>query len=56
MRQHIFVPLNEPAIVMLLEVDAIRPLDIVARFTPDIHYAWPAGLGGQYAGSPASDG
>jgi glycogen debranching enzyme len=47
-RQHIFVPLNEPAIVMLLEVDAIRPLDIVARFTPDIHYAWPAGLGGQY--------
>lgn len=47
-RQHIFVPLDEPAIVMLLEVDAIRPIDIVARFTPDIHYAWPAGLGGQY--------
>ncbi len=47
-RQHIFVPLDEPAIIMLLEVDAIRPLDIVARFTPDIHYAWPAGLGGQY--------
>lgn len=47
-RQHIFVPLDEPAVVMLLEVDAIRPLDIVARFTPDIHYAWPAGLGGQY--------
>src|SRR5687767_694810 len=47
-RQHIFVPLDEPAIIMLLEVDAIRPLDIVVRFTPDIHYAWPAGLGGQY--------
>jgi len=47
-RQHIFVPLDEPAVVMLLEVDAIRPLDIVAKFTPDIHYAWPAGLGGQY--------
>jgi glycogen debranching enzyme len=47
-RQHIFVPLEEPAVVMLLEVDAIRPLDIVAQFTPDIHYAWPAGLGGQY--------
>lgn len=47
-RQHIFAPLDEPAIVMLLEVDAIRPLDILARFTPDIHYAWPAGLGGQY--------
>ncbi len=47
-RQHVFVPLDEPAVVMLLEVDAIRPLDIIARFTPDIHYAWPAGLGGQY--------
>ena len=47
-RQHIFVPLDKPAIVMLLEVDAIRPLDIIAKFTPDIHFAWPAGLGGQY--------
>ena len=47
-RQHIFVPLDEPAVIMLLEVDAIRPIDIVVRFTPDIHYAWPAGLGGQY--------
>ena len=47
-RQHIFVPLDEPAVVILLEVDAVRPLDIVARFTPDIHFAWPAALGGQY--------
>ncbi|MEP7000248.1 MAG: GH116 family glycosyl hydrolase [bacterium] len=47
-REHIFVPLDKPAVVILLEVDAIRPLDIIARFTPDIHYAWPAALGGQY--------
>jgi len=47
-RQHVFVPLDLPAVVMLLEVDAIRPLDIIARWQPDIHYAWPAGLGGQY--------
>lgn len=47
-KQHVFVPLELPAVVMLLEVDAIRPLDIIARFTPDIHFAWPAGLGGQY--------
>ena len=33
---------------MLLEVDAVRPLDIIAKFTPDIHFAWPAALGGQY--------
>jgi glycogen debranching enzyme len=47
-RQHVFVPLDLPAVVMLLEVDALRPMEIVARFTPDIHYAWPASLGGQY--------
>ena len=47
-RQHIFVPLDAPAVVMLLEVDAVRPLEVIARFTPDIHFAWPAGLGGQY--------
>lgn len=46
--EHIFVPLDKPAVVILLEVDAIRPLDIIAQFAPDIHFAWPAGLGGQY--------
>ena len=46
--EHIFVPLDLPAVVILLEVDAVRPLDVIAQFTPDIHYAWPAGLGGQY--------
>jgi glycogen debranching enzyme len=47
-KQHIFVPLDQPAVMMMLEVDAIRPLDIIARFTPDVHFMWPAGLGGQY--------
>lgn len=47
-RQHVFTPLDLPAVVMLLEVDAVRPVDIIARWLPDIHYAWPAGLGGQY--------
>lgn len=47
-KQHIFVPLDKPAVIMLLEVDAIRPIDIIARFTPDVHFMWPAGLGGQY--------
>ena len=47
-REHVFVPLELPAVVILLEVDAIRPLDIIATFAPDIHYAWPAALGGQY--------
>lgn len=47
-REHVFVPLDKPAVIILLEVDAVRPLEILARFAPDIHYAWPAGLGGQY--------
>ena len=47
-RQHVFVPIDQPAVIMLLEVDAVRPLDIIARWSPDIHYAWPAALGGQY--------
>jgi len=47
-RQHIFVPLDEPAVIMLLEVDAMRPLDVIVRFSPDIHFAWPGAIGGQY--------
>src|ERR1039458_2484163 len=54
-REHIFVPLDKPATIILLEVDAIRPLDILARFTPDIHFAWPAALGGSRAVTEASD-
>lgn len=47
-RQHVFAVLDQPATIMLLEVDAIRPMEIVASFSPDIHLAWPASLGGQY--------
>ncbi len=47
-KQTVFTPLDLPAVVMLLEVDAIRPMEIVASFTPDLHLAWPASLGGQY--------
>lgn len=47
-RQTVFPALDQPAVLMLLEVDAIRPMEIVATFAPDIHLAWPASLGGQY--------
>ena len=47
-RQTIFAALDDPAVIMLLEVDAIRPMEIVATFRPDLHFAWPASLGGQY--------
>jgi hypothetical protein len=47
-KQHVFAVLDQPATIMLLEVDAVRPMEIVATFAPDVHLAWPASLGGQY--------
>ena len=47
-REHVFVPIDQPAVIILLEVDSIRPLDIIATFAPDIHLACPASLVGQY--------
>jgi len=46
--QRVFAPLHEPAVVSVLEVDAVRPIEIIARFRPSLQYAWPASLGGQY--------
>jgi len=46
--ERLFAPLDQPAIVVVLEVDAVRPIEIIARFRPDLQLAWPAGLGGQY--------
>lgn len=47
-RERLFAPLDEPALVAVLEVDAVRPLEIIASFQPDLALAWPGGLGGQY--------
>jgi glycogen debranching enzyme len=47
-KQTVFASIDLPAVMMLLEVDAVRPMEIIASFTPDVHLAWPASLGGQY--------
>lgn len=47
-RERIFAPTDEPAIAIVLDVEAVRPLEIVASFTSDLQLAWPGGLGGQY--------
>ncbi len=44
-----FSPLREPGVVVLLSVESIKPLSVVASFTPDLKPMWPAGLGGQYS-------
>ena len=46
--ERLFVPLDQPAIVAVLEVEAVRPIEIIARFRPDLQFAWPGGFGGQY--------
>jgi hypothetical protein len=47
-RERIFAPTDEPAVAIVLEVEAVRPMEIVASFNSDLQLAWPGGLGGQY--------
>jgi hypothetical protein len=44
-----FSPLSESGVVILFSVEAIKPISVVASFTPDLKPMWPAGLGGQYS-------
>jgi hypothetical protein len=47
-RQHILAPLDLPGILVLLEVESFRPLEVVASFRTVFQYAWPGAFGGQY--------
>lgn len=47
-RQHLFAPLEEPAVVCVLEVEAVRPLEVIVRFKSRLTLAWPGSVGGQY--------
>ncbi len=47
-RQHILAPLNEPGLLLLLDVETIRPLEIIVSFKTVFQYAWPGAFGGQY--------
>ena len=46
-RQIIWVPLDEQAIMMFFDVDSTAPLTISAKFAPDFKPMWPASFGGQ---------
>ena len=43
-RQIVFAPVDEPGIVMLLDVDSVLPLTITGSFRPRLRPMWPAGL------------
>jgi glycogen debranching enzyme len=43
-RQIIFAPLEEPGLVMLLDVESVLPVTVTASFRPRLKLMWPAGL------------
>lgn len=48
-RQHILAPLHAPGLLVLLDVQTFRPLEIKVSFKTVFQYAWPGAFGGQYA-------
>jgi hypothetical protein len=47
-RQHLFVPLDEPGALILLDVETVRPLDVLVQLRADFNLAWPGSFGGGY--------
>jgi len=43
-RQIIFAPVDEPGIIMLLDVQSVLPMTVTFSFRPRLKLAWPAGL------------
>ena len=43
-RQTVFAPVDEPGIVMLLDVESVLPMTIMGSFRPRLRLSWPAGL------------
>lgn len=40
----IFAPVDEPGVVMLLDVQTTLPINVIVSFRPKLKLAWPAGL------------
>ena len=49
-RQIILAPIDEPGIVLLLDVQSVLPLTVTASFRPKLKLMWPAGLMTGYVG------
>ncbi len=43
-REVLFAPIDEPGLVVLLDVDSVLPLTITGSFRPRLRLMWPAGL------------
>ncbi|HXG95292.1 MAG TPA: GH116 family glycosyl hydrolase [Blastocatellia bacterium] len=49
-RQIIFAPIEEPSIIVLLDVQSVLPLTVTGSFRPKLRLMWPAGLMTAYIG------
>jgi len=47
-KEHILAPQDQPGLLVLLDVQTFRPLEIIVSFQMVFQYAWPAAFGGQY--------
>jgi hypothetical protein len=47
-REHILAPVDDAGLLVLLDVQAVRPLEIVVSFEPVLQLMWPGAFGGQY--------
>ena len=43
-RQIMYAPVDEMGVIMLLDIDTVRPLELTVSFRPDLRLMWPAGL------------
>lgn len=48
-KETLFVPVQEPGAVIVLEVETRDPLEVEAGFVGDFALEWPAAIGGTYA-------
>ncbi|MGZ4816120.1 MAG: amylo-alpha-1,6-glucosidase [Terriglobales bacterium] len=46
-RETLFVPVDQPVLMLLYEVESAQPVNIDVSFRPDFDLMWPAGIGGQ---------
>lgn len=46
-REHLFVPLDRPGVILRYDVEGRRSVDVKVAFLPVLNLMWPAGLGGQ---------
>lgn len=47
-RAHVMAALDEPGALILLDVETVRPLEVIVGMHADFNLGWPGGFGGQH--------